>query len=118
MNRVIQVLLLVAAVIHLLPLPGVLGAQMLERLYGVPLREPVVTVLLRHRAVLFGIVGGLLGAAVWREELRAVAIAAGLVSAVSFLLLAAASEPLRRVVIADVVAVGCVIGAAALHARR
>ena len=117
MNRVIQVLLLVAAVIHLLPLPGVFGAEMLERLYGVPMREPVVLALMRHRAVLFGIVGGLLGVAVWREEVRTVATAVGLVSAVSFLLIAGASEPLRRVVIADVVAVACLVGVAVLGAR-
>ena len=59
-------MLLVAGVIHLLPLPGALGAGALARLYGLEpaaLADPNLALLLRHRAVLFGVVGALLVAA-------------------------------------------------------
>jgi hypothetical protein len=64
--------------------------------------------LMRHRAVLFGVVGGLLLVAAFRPRLRAVAATVGLVSVVSFLLLALPlhehSAALQRVFWADVVA--------------
>jgi hypothetical protein len=121
MSLLAQLALVVAALIHLLPLPGVLGARQLERLYGVALAQPELVLLMRHRAVLFGVVGGLLAAAVFRPELRPVALTVGLVSAGSFLALALPAGPLsdalQRVVVADVVAVAALSLAAVVTWR-
>jgi hypothetical protein len=61
---------------------------------------------MRHRAVLFGIVGGLLLAAAFHPPLRSIGIAAGLVSMLSFVLVALAiggyNDELRRLVWIDV----------------
>ena len=53
-------LILLVAVINLLPVSGVVSSGRLRALYGVPVDEPNLLILLRHRAVLFAIVGGLL----------------------------------------------------------
>lgn len=122
MDRIVAVALLMAGVIHLLPVPGVLGAAQLERLYGLPFDQPDLLILMRHRAVLFGLLGLLLAAAAFRRALQPLAIAAGLASAGAFLALAWATpgygEAVARVVWADVVAIGCLLLAAALRWRR
>lgn len=105
MRFVVTLLFLVAAAIKLAPVAGVLGAERVHALYGIDATDPTLAILLRHRALLFGVVGGLLVAAAFRPELRVAAIAAGLVSALGFIALAklegGASGALARVVAAD-----------------
>ncbi|WP_068827541.1 phosphopantetheine adenylyltransferase [Pseudomonas sp. BMS12] len=121
MSKLIAVLLLVAGVIHLLPLAGVLGGERLNALYGLTLDEPNLQILMRHRAVLFGLLGALLAAAAFVPGLRSLALLGGLISVISFLLLAWSAplynEALRRVVVADWVALACLLPALALHLR-
>ena len=120
-NKLIALLLLVAGLIHLLPLAGVLGGEQLNALYGLALDEPNLQILMRHRAVLFGLLGALLVAAVFIPGLRTLALIGGLLSVVSFLLLAwnapLYNEALRRVVVADWVALVCLLLAVPLHLR-
>ncbi|HYD59892.1 MAG TPA: phosphopantetheine adenylyltransferase [Noviherbaspirillum sp.] len=119
MNRTISILLAVVGVIHLLPLSGVLGAERLAVLYGLSFDDPSLQIMMRHRAVLFGMLGAFLLFAAVRPELRAVALIAGFASTLSFLWLAWSvggyNAAIGRVVAADVVAVGCLAAALALH---
>ena len=112
-------MLVVGGLIHLLPLSGVLGSERLASLYGVSFSEPNLAILMRHRAVLFGLLGVFLILAAFRPMLRTVAFLAGLISVVSFLWIAAAvdnyNEQIRRVVMADVIAFVCLIIGFALH---
>jgi hypothetical protein len=105
--------LLIAALIHLLPLVGVLGPERLAALYGLVVDEPNLQILMRHRAVLFGIVGGLLLAAVFMPALRIVALATGLISVLSFLALAwqvgGANAQIARVVMVDWIALAALL---------
>lgn len=105
MRFLVPLLLILAALINLAPVVGVLGAPRLRALYGIDASAPELAILLRHRALLFGIVGALLLAAVLRPELRAAAIAAGLVSMLGFIAIArlegGAHGALARVVAAD-----------------
>ena len=121
MNKLVAVLLLIVGIIHLLPVVGVLGGDRLNSLYGLNLDEPNLQILMRHRAVLFGLLGALLIAAAFLPGLRTLALLAGLVSVVSFLLLAWGTplynEALRRVVVADWIALACLLLAAPLHLR-
>ncbi|WP_373389536.1 phosphopantetheine adenylyltransferase [Pseudomonas alcaligenes] len=122
MSKLIAALLLVAGLIHLLPLAGVLGGERLNALYGLALDEPNLQILMRHRAVLFGLLGTLLVAAALRPGLRGLALFGGLVSVLSFLLLAWSAplynEALQRVVVADWVALACLLLALPLHLRN
>lgn len=83
MRHVVPGVLLIIAAIHALPLAGVLGGESLVRLYGVDAGGPEVQILLRHRAVLFGILAGVLTYAAFRAELQRLALLAGLLSASS-----------------------------------
>jgi len=122
LNRITITCLTLAGVIHLLPLPGILGAGQLTRLYGVAADDPNVGILLQHRAVLFGLLGVLLIAAAFRPDLRAVALIAGLVSTVSFLAIAwgvgGYNAQVARVVAADLLAVVLLLVAAGIEWRK
>lgn len=106
--KIIAATLIVTAVVHLLPLAGVLGAAKLETLYELPFNEPNLIILMRHRAVLFGLLGVFLVIAAFRPELQGYAFAAGLCSVIAFLWLAWSAgnynAALARVVVADLVA--------------
>lgn len=106
-RRFVALGLLVAGIINLLPLPGALGASWLQSLYGIQIGSPDLQILLQHRAILFGIVGALLIAAIFVPTLRPAAMIAGAVSMVSFIVIAAAvggyNSWLSRVVAADIV---------------
>ena len=47
MKHVSIVALLVAGIIHLLPVPGVMGASTLARLYGIEVNDPNTAILLQ-----------------------------------------------------------------------
>lgn len=100
--------LVVVAVIHLIPLSGVLGVGRLNSLYGLSINNSDLLILMRHRAVLFGLVGLFCLYAAMRPSLQFMALTAGAISVGSFLYLAYATggynEELRRVFVADVVA--------------
>jgi hypothetical protein len=119
MRYFVAVTLLVGGAIHLLPLVGVLGADWLALLYGLPIVEPNLAILMRHRAVLFGLVGGLMVFAIFKPALRPVALAVGLLSVSSFLYLAWSvgqyNALLSRVVAADILALVCLLAGAAVH---
>jgi hypothetical protein len=107
-RRLVTAGLLLAALIHLLPVSGALGAAHLERLYGIPVDGPDLAILLRHRAVLFGVLGVYLAIAAVRPAWQPAALTAGFASVLSFLALALAApghnEALARVLMADLVA--------------
>lgn len=122
MRYVISAMLVVAAVIHLLPLPGVLGGARLNALYGIPFDEPNLAILMRHRAVLFGLLGVFLLYAAFRPALQPAAFIAGLVSVLSFLYLAWSvggyNAQVARVFTADIIALACLVIGAAAYAYR
>ena len=108
--------LLVVGVIHLLPISGVVGSTRLQQLYGIAVNDPNLEILLRHRAVLFGLLGAFLVYAAFRPATQPIAFAAGFISVLTFFWLAYSvgnfNVAIGRVVSADVVALTClVIGA-------
>jgi hypothetical protein len=68
---------------------------------------------MRHRAVLFGLIGVLLVTAAFRPSLQPLASVAGFVGVTSFLLLAWLEGPLgpavQRIVNADLVVLACLV---------
>lgn len=100
--------LLIAGIIHLLPIPGVLGVANLGHLYGITVNDSNTAILLQHRALLFGILGVLMLSAIPLSFLRVTALLVGLISASSFIIVAVwvgnYGAEINRVVIADVIA--------------
>ncbi len=111
MRHLVTTCLLIVGLIHLMPLAGVLGAERLAGLYGLPARlleDPNLVILMRHRAVLFGLLGGFLLLAAFRPNLQAIALVMGVASVLSFLGLAWIAgphhAPFGGVVTADLIA--------------
>jgi hypothetical protein len=100
--------LIVVGVIHLIPVSGALGVGRLNSLYGISITDPDLSILMRHRAVLFGLLGLFCIYAAVKPPLQFIALTAGAVSVGSFLYLAYATggynDELRRVFVADLVA--------------
>ena len=76
---------------------------------------------MRHRAVLFGLLGVFLLVAAFRPALRTLAIIAGFVSVTSFIAIAWSvggyNDAVNRVVIADIIAIVALIAAGVLQLR-
>ncbi len=113
MRFIVSVSLIVAGLIHLPPLVGVFGQRQLESAYDVEVAEANLLVLLRHRAVLLGLVGSVLIAAAFVPSLQSSALALGLASAGTFLWLTwstpGTNAHLSKVFAADVVALVCLL---------
>lgn len=109
----VRVGLAAGALVHLPPLAGLLGAGVLQRMYGVTIVDPALGVLLQHRALLFGVLAGLCIAASWRPALRGAAFGATSASLAVFLLLVALAPEtlatLRVIALADVLALPLVL---------
>jgi len=115
MRALATTLFFVAGLINFIPITGFLSADRLEALYGLSFEDANLLVLMRHRAVLLGIVGGIMLVAAFHHPLRRVAIAAGMLSMLTFIFLAHSLDgnaELRRVALVDVVAILALLGGA------
>ena len=107
MKKLVSVCLLIAGAINLYPVVGVISVDQLEKLYGLSFENGDLVILMRHRAILFGLLGAFIIYSAFRSSVQTMACIAGLVSMISFIVLAYASgefgEMLNKVIIADVV---------------
>jgi len=119
-ENLITGLMLVVAAIHLVPISGFFGTDRLSALYGIEVDSPDLEILMRHRAVLFGILGAFFAYAAFVPALQPIAFVAAAASLASFFYLAVAvgdySRPIRKIVFGDVVAVICLATAILLYA--
>jgi len=94
-------LLVLVGIINLLPVIGALGREKLSSLYGVSVHETNLVILMRHRALLFGLIGAFIVYAAFTPLFQPLAIVAGFFSMLSFVILAwmtgGYNEALRRV---------------------
>jgi hypothetical protein len=119
MRYLISAMLIIVGLIHLLPLSGLLGSEKLSALYGLAISDQNLAILMRHRAVLFGLLGAFLIFAAFRPTLQPLAFIAGFVSVVSFLWLAWSTgnynTQIARVFAADIIALICLFIATACY---
>lgn len=119
MRYLISAMLIVVGIIHLLPFAGVLGSEKLSALYGLSINDPNLVILMRHRAVLFGLLGAFFVFAAFRPAFQPLAFIAGFISVVSFLWLAWSTgnynAQIARVFTADIIALICLIIATACY---
>ena len=106
---------LIAAFVNLAPLVGVVSAERINSLYGLEVAAADLSLLMRHRGILFGIVWALLLIVVPRKSMRVLAGTAGLVSMFSYLVLIVSIAPensnLIRIAWTDAVATAVLIPA-------
>ena len=112
-------LLVLVGIIHLLPLSGVLGSERLSTLYGLVFNEANLEILMRHRAILFGLLGSFFVYAAFKPALQPLAFIAGFISVISFMVLAWSigdyNASIRQVFLVDIVAVISLIIASVMY---
>jgi len=120
-NYFVAVSYLLAGIVNTIPAIGVISSARLVSLYGVDIVSDDMSLLLRHRAVLFLIVGLLLLISVFVDSLRLISGLAGLLSMVSFVLLAWSlpdiNPYLQRIVTVDIVVSVLLVVGLILHQR-
>ena len=119
MNKVITVMFILAGIIHLVPITGVFGPERLATLYGLNFQEPNLSILMRHRAILFGLLGAFLIYAGFYPSLQPLAFIAGLISVISFILIAWSTgdynAAVYKIIIGDLFALVFLIIALAIY---
>lgn len=105
LERFTIVLLIGVGLINFIPVLGVFSAQRLQSLYGLGELDAQLTLLMRHRALLFGLLGAVILASALIPSLRWVAYPLALISMIGFIVLAPPvaqlGDPLRAVIRAD-----------------
>jgi hypothetical protein len=108
LEKIISALLVLVGAINFYPVIGVLSAQTLTNLYLIDVQSGDILILLRHRAILFGILGAFIIYSAFKPEFQWLAITFGLISMLSFIvitfLVGDYGAGIRKVIIADVVA--------------
>ncbi|MEM8561659.1 MAG: phosphopantetheine adenylyltransferase [Pseudomonadota bacterium] len=118
-DTLITVLMLTIAIIHLLPVAGMLSVERLHELYQIEINDKDLEILMRHRAALFGILGLFIAYAAFTPMLQPIAFVVAFLSLASFFYLSLSvgdyNPAIRRVVMADIVAAICLLGAVMLY---
>lgn len=121
-ERIITGLILIVAVIHLLPISGFLGVDRLASLYEIKITDGNLEILMRHRAILFGILGGFLAYAAFIPTSQPVAFIMASISVTSFLFLTYSvgeyNAAIQKVVFADIAAFICLLFAIVLYVSK
>lgn len=82
MNKVYLVLLFLVGMINFLPVMGVFSLDRINQAYGLSVDDNNLAILLRHRALLFGLIGGFIIYSVFNPQYQ---IAAMIIAAASML---------------------------------
>jgi len=119
----IRLSILVAAIVNIVPVVGLLSRKHVARGYDVRLEDPNLVVLMRHRALLFGLLGSFLAYAAFVPALHGLAFAGGLVSMLGFGALGLAerdrlSRRMWKLLGADLIATAVLLLGLALHWAR
>ncbi|MEM8858746.1 MAG: phosphopantetheine adenylyltransferase [Chloroflexota bacterium] len=119
MKTTITILLMIIAIIHALPLSGFFGSRRLENLYGIKINDNNLEILMRHRAVLFGLLAAIFGYAAFVPVVQPFAFITAFFSITSFSYLAFSvseyNNAIQKVVYADIVAAVCLVLAIVLY---
>lgn len=118
MEKAITFLLLVVGIINFLPVLGVFSAATLSQSYSIELIGSDIAILMRHRALLFGILGGFILYAAFVPAWQIPAMVMAAASMLGYLVLlwleGGYNASLRNVMWVDIVGVICLCGAVVL----
>ena len=106
-KKIISILFVAIGLLNLYPVVGVISADQLTSLYGISIGSADLETLMRHRAVMLGLIGSFLLLAAFRSSIQILAASIGLVSMSSFVILAYLAGDIgadfNNVVVADIV---------------
>lgn len=107
MEKVITFCLVVVGLINVAPVLGVISAQKLESAYAITLASNDLVILMRHRALLFGILGAFIIYSAFNPFYQSAAMLMGGVSMIGFALLVLAvggyNEAVGKVLLIDII---------------
>ena len=110
MNEVTTACLVIVGLINFLPVAGVVSSAKLERAYAVSLASNDLQILMRHRALLFGVLGGFILYSAFCPVYQVAAMTMGAVSMVGYVVLARLvgghNDSLAKVLVAVLVGIG------------
>jgi hypothetical protein len=118
-TKIISIILVIVGIINFYPAIGVISAERLQSLYQLSFQEENLQILMRHRAILFGLLGAFLIYSAFRPSLQPLAFIAGFVSMIGFIVLTLLSgkynSSISKVMVADIIASVVLAIAAVLH---
>lgn len=85
MERLTKVILVLVGLVNFLPVIGLASAERLASLYGISLPGEDLLILLQHRALLFGLLGGFIIYSAFRPHLQRAAVLMGFMSMLGFI---------------------------------
>jgi hypothetical protein len=83
-DKILSAILIFVGVIHVVPVVGVFGMKRQSALYAITITDPNIEILMRHRAVLFGVVGALLIYSAFHPRLQGLALLAAFFCLIPF----------------------------------
>ncbi|MEP5569280.1 MAG: hypothetical protein ABJN62_15675 [Halioglobus sp.] len=117
-GKSITLCLVIVGLINLAPVLGVISAQRLETGYSLTLAGNDIAILMRHRALLFGILGAFILFSAFNPIYQLPAMIMGGVSMVGFAWLAVATggynDAVAKVLLVDIVGILVLVAAAVL----
>jgi hypothetical protein len=116
----ISILMVGVGLINFVPLVGLFSVDQMQASYAITVTDPNLEILLRHRAVLFGIVGGYILIAAFRPAWQPTAIVFAGLSMMAFIILCLwvgdYSASIERIMMGDVA--GTILLAMVIVLRR
>jgi uncharacterized membrane protein len=118
MSKGITICLIIVGLINFIPVAGILSAQRLEGAYGIALSSNDMIILMRHRALLFGVLGGFILFSAFASSYQGAAMIMAGISMVGFAVLVHSvggfNVSINKVLIVDYVGIVFLVAAAFL----
>ena len=118
MNTVFTLCLVIVGLINLAPVLGILSASKMAKAYGIGIASRDLEILMRHRALLFGLLGGFILCSVFFPVYQTAAMVMAGVSMIGFAVLVIVvggyNPTISRVLKVDLVGIGFLLLAVVL----
>jgi len=113
MNKLIMILLIIIGLINFIPVFGLISAAKITQAYSVELASNDLVILMRHRALLFGIIGGFILYSAFVPQYQVIAMIMAAVSMVGYLAVMGSvggyNSSLFKVAVVDIVGIGLLV---------
>lgn len=113
MNTAIFVLLFIVGLINFLPVIGILSAERLSSAYSIGLASHDLVILMRHRALLFGLIGGFMLFSLFKPTYQTPAMVMAGISMVGFLYFVWAADgnnaSIAKIMLIDILGIICLL---------
>ena len=98
MKKLLVICLVIVGIFNFLPLFGIISADRIESAYGIELISSDAVVLMRHRALVLGMLGALVIYSAFVPRLQSLALTMISISMLGFVFLAHASYPINNAI--------------------